>query len=275
MTHVIFAHPHHDPAAADFAAAAAAFCRPGDHVARVDEGIYAPKGSPDATYLAAFTDFDLPAFVRLVQSVPWESPWATAAFVRRPGHTRFESVDLRMAFDVGRDRKLAAAFGWNLDLPDQQTEFLAKTYAGVLDRRRERVEDSLRNPCHHFDGYDVLASVSTETPWAFECVQLYPERGCTESTRREFGPGKDDWEWVTVKHRTIYADLAFRGVYVQLACDVAEVGTDVFEQVRSAARGIQPGDWVRVDGEVDVRSGGECVIERVRRVERVAREVDR
>src|SRR5436305_8688141 len=111
MTHVIFAHPDHDLAAADFAAAAAAFCGPGDCFVRVDEDVYSPKGSPDATWLGAFVQFDLEAFERVVRSIPWDYPSSLSAFVRRPGHDRFQAIDLRMDFDIGRSRKLAMPHG--------------------------------------------------------------------------------------------------------------------------------------------------------------------
>ena len=262
MTHVIFAHPHHDPAAEEFASAAAAFCRSGDSITRVDKGVYAPKGRPDATFLAAFKEFDRDAFTRLVQSVAWEYPWALGAFVRSPGAARFESIDLKMAFDIGRDRKRASTRGWGFAVPDQQARFLTDAYPQLLDRRNDLIRR------RHFNGYDVLASVSTESPWAFECFEIFPEQRYRSSTRQEFGPGKDDWKWLTVEHRMIRAEMAVRGVYVKLFCDVAEIGQSTFEQVRAAAQQICAGDRVLIEGIMDVRADGECIIERVRRLER-------
>ena len=269
MTHVIIAHPHHD-GTTEFAATMAALCQPGDRVDRVDESVYAPKGRPDATYLATFAAFDEAAFVRAVQSVPWEFPFAVSAFVRVPGASRFETVDLQLAFDIGRDRKLAAAHGWAVPIDDDQATFLAEAYPTVLNRRRELILDSINNPHRHFNGYDVVLSVTTGTPWHFECIRVSPEARMTSGTCHEFGSGEDDWTWVTVRHRTICADLAFRGVYCRLLCDEAEVGPTTFEQVRAAAEPMRPGDRVRIAGVIDVRADGECIIERIGRLDRVA-----
>lgn len=266
MTHVIIAHPFHD-AVAEFASAMATFCGPGDCLTRVDEDVYAPKGSPDATYLATFAAFDVTAFVQTVQSVPWDFPLAVSAFARGPGETRFKTVDLQLAFDIGRNRKLAAALGWAVPIGSDQKMFLAETYPAVLHRRRELIIDSLRNPHRFFDGYKVAISVTTESPWCFECIRVRPERKVTSGTREEFGPGKDDWRWLTVNHRTISADLAFHGVYCCLTCDEAEVGPTTFGQVRESLESVRPGDRVRIAGVIDVRLDGECVIERVGRVE--------
>ena len=183
MTHVIFVHPHHDSAAAEFAADIAAFCRPGDSVRRVDEDVYAPKGRPDATYLAAFATFDQAAFATLARATPWEYPEAVAAFLRRPGQSRFEPIDLGLAFDIGPDRKRAVGHGWGVAVPDQQAALLADDYPGLLDRRLDLIRDARRNPHRYFGDHQVLASVQTQTPWAFECVAVHPEQRMTWGSR--------------------------------------------------------------------------------------------
>jgi hypothetical protein len=268
MTHLIFAHPHHD-STDEFAAAMATFCRPGDAVTRVDEAVYAPKGSPDATYLAAFADFDRSAFVQLVQSVPWDFPGSVSAFVRPPGSARFEVLDLELEFDIGRDRKLAVGRGYGFPLGEDQVDFLAHTYPALLDRSREMIRDSLRNPHRYLRSHEVLASVPTNAPWLFECLLIRPESRIRSGRRVKFGPGEEDWRWDNIEHRTVYAQLAVHGVHFGLACDASEVGPATYQQVREAAERIQPGDRVRIVGVVDVLANGECVIERVGRLDQV------
>ncbi len=243
MTHVIIV-IHQFDAVAEFTAAMASLCRSGDSVTRVDESVDAPKGDPGATYLAHFASFDEQAFVQAVHSVPWESPEALSAFSRPAGKSRFETIDLQKAFDIGADRKLAAAKGWGVPVSPDQARFVSETYPAVLEARRELILDSLRKPNRYFKGYEKQVSVTTESPWYFECIRIFPERRSLSGTRHEFGPGKEDWKWVTVKHRTICADLVVRGVYFRLMCDEADVGPTTFEHVRAAAASVLPGNLV-------------------------------
>jgi hypothetical protein len=266
MTHVIVSHPHHDLASADFAAAVVAFCRAGDSATRVDERVYAPKGGPDAVYLAAFAAFNEPAFKRFVQDIPWQCPWGVTAFARRPGGSRFEHIDLEMELDIGRERKLAAGSGWGVAVAEQQAGFLAATYPALLERCRDLVLNSIRNPHRHVNSSAVLASFQTEVPWAFECLRVFPEHRYTTGRRHEFGPGKADWTMVHTKHRIVNVEMAVRGVYTRLMCDSADAGIDTFERVLAAVAPLRPGDPVLVDGAVDVRADGECFIEKVRHV---------
>ena len=117
MTHLIFSHVYFDAATDAFIAAMSSLCHTGDSFSRVDQNVIAPKGSPGAVYLGRFADFDQPAFVTLVSSIPWEFVSGITAFIRQSGQKRFESVKLNLAFDIGRDffhtdtRRLLAPHG--------------------------------------------------------------------------------------------------------------------------------------------------------------------
>ena len=73
---------------------------------------------------------------------------------------------------------------------------------------------------------------------------------------------------MNVEHRTFHVDLAVRGQHVRVTCDAADVGVDVFEQVRAVAVTLHAGDRVRVAGAVEVRASGVLIIKQVRHLER-------
>ena len=264
MTYIIIAHHPHDAALAKFTTAMGKFCRDGDSIERVDENVIAPKGGPDAVYLGRFSAFDRAAFVKLVQSIPWEFPRGVTTFVKASEQTRFDPIDLQMQYDIGRYLKLAAPWGWGFNVPHQQAEFLNVTYPKLLEPRLALIEDSTRNPHRFFAGYKLLTSISTPNRWLFECVDIRPEQRHTSGHRHEYGPRKDDWTWVKTEHCSIYATLAVKGIHVQFMCDVAKIDSEIFDKVRTVATLVSSGDRVWVDGVLDIRNDGTCIFEKIR-----------
>lgn len=261
MTHVILVHGEFDPAAAEFVAAISAFCRPGDNVTRVDHNVTAPKGGPDATYLAAFSEFQERDFVQLIQGVAWENPGCVAVFLRRPNENRFEPLELGMAFDIGRKRKKAAERGWGFKLPHQQERFLAETYPNLLAVCREKIEDSLRNKLRVGAEYSTTGSVTTDAPWTFEVTATHREK-------RYRVAGYNNQVWEETEHRLIHVDMAVRGVPAELCCDDTVVGRSTFGEMRAVLETLRVGDRLLVEGVVEVLEDGTCVVKKVGRVER-------